>query len=86
MTPVKTADLTPSSDGRIVVYAKNQEEYCPLPTVQFPDGKVYSEWLPSVAEAQMLMNALGEGRPVKIRLWQWTFGGKLQPVALEVVP
>lgn len=86
MDPVGAKDLTPSQEGRLIVYAEHQAEYTPLPTYQFDDGRVYSEWSPTPEEVALLMSALATGEPVKIRLWQWTFGQPLQPVLLEVVP
>jgi hypothetical protein len=67
------------TDGtQLVVFAKDQAEYTPLPALVFPDGKVLTEW--SFSEEERAAIARGEN----LRLWIWTFGRLLQPVALEV--
>jgi hypothetical protein len=78
------------TDGAtLVVIAKDQPEYVPLPALVFEDGKVLTEW--GLTEAERLAIAHGEN----LRLWVWVFphrcahcghveAGKLQPVALDV--
>ena len=68
---------TPCADT--IVFAKDQPEYLPLPVNRFPDGTVMCEWLPTTEELELLMNG------GKVRVWMWTFGGPLQPSAVEVV-
>lgn len=79
----------PCDGATLVVIAKDQPEYIPLPSLVFEDGKVLTEWRPTEAERAAL--ARGEN----IRLWCWVFPrqcpacrhvevGKLQPVALTV--
>lgn len=66
-------------DGaRAVVFAKEQPEYRALPALVFPDGKVLTEWAFSNDERAAI--ARGEN----LRLWVWTFGNPLQPVALAL--
>lgn len=73
----------------LVVLAKDQAEYVPLPALLYPDGKVLTEW--SFTEDERAMVARGEN----LRLWVWVFpqrcgrcghaqAGKLQPVLLEL--
>lgn len=64
--------------ARKVVFAKDQPEYLPLPAIVFDGGKVLTEW--RFTEEERLRVSRGEN----IRLWIWTFGSPLQPVALEV--
>jgi hypothetical protein len=79
MEPV---DITQQAVGdetvRPVIYAKDQPEYIPLPALIYPDGKILTEW--SLSEEERARILRGE----TIRLWVWTFGQPLQPVALEV--
>lgn len=65
-------------DAELVVFAKDQPEYLPLPAARFADGRIYTEWKPDEDELARLQR--GEA----VRLWIWTFNGPLQPVALEV--
>ena len=75
MVPVEQFE---TDDARLVVFAKDQPEYTPLPALLFPDGKVLTEW--TFTEDERRAIARGEN----LRLWIWTFGRPLQPVALEV--
>ncbi len=61
-----------------VTFAKDQPQYDPLPALVDREGVVLTEWQPSEAERAAL--ARGEN----IRLWIWTCGRPLQPVALGV--
>ena len=61
-----------------VVFAKDQPEYIPLPSNVTPDGLVMTEWEPTALELAHL--AAG----ARVRLWIWTHGNPLQPVALDV--
>lgn len=63
---------------RAVVFAKDQPEYLPLPALVFPDGRVLTEW--RFSEEERAAIARGEN----LRLWVWTFGRPLQPVALTL--
>lgn len=81
MDPVREDELAVPAGYQLVVYAKNQPQYLPLPVVRTPDGTCYSEWLPTVEERA----ALAQGRAVRIRLWCWTFNQPLQPVKVELV-
>lgn len=63
---------------RAVTFAQNQPEYHPLPALVYEDGKVLTEW--SFTEEERGRIARGEN----LRLWIWTFGSPLQPVALEI--
>lgn len=79
MDPVKAEDLTPAKGTRLVVFARDQPQYIPLPVRIFPTGEVYSEWQLTDEEVEKLLVTK------KIRLWQWSFNRPLQPARLEVV-
>lgn len=67
-------------DGaRLVVLAKDQPQYDPLPAAVCPDGLVMTEWALSAEDLAAVV------RGGRVRLWTWTFGEPFQPVALEVV-
>lgn len=76
MDPVE--QLAVDDTARAVTFAKDQPEYSPLPALLYPDGKVLTEWTFTEEERQRI--ARGEN----LRLWIWTFGKALQPVALEI--
>lgn len=87
MKPV-TPPLPPGTT--LIVFAKDQPEYTPLPAAVSPNGAVMTEWEPSAEDLATLMNG---GR---VRLWimlygqqcphcHVIFGPKLQPVAVEAV-
>jgi hypothetical protein len=78
MEAIALPELAADPEPRFVEIAKDQPEYLTLPAFVFNDGKVLTEWKPSEAERAAI--ARGEN----IRLWIWTFGRPLQPVALEV--
>ena len=63
---------------RMTVYAANQPEYEPLPSIVTPDGKVVSQWKPTEEELKQLM----AGEPLTLVVW--TFNRPLQPVCLGV--
>jgi hypothetical protein len=86
MIPVDQFE-TPGS--MLVVFAKDQPEYIPIPALTFPDGRVLTEW--SFSEEERAAIVRGEN----LRLWIWlyppccavcgTIGSpRLQPVALEI--
>lgn len=68
----------PSRGMTAVVFARDQPQYRPLPALLCADGTVLTEWIPSEAE----LAALARGEHV--RVWIWTFGQPLQPIAVEV--
>jgi len=70
--------LAADPEPRYVVLAKDQPQYDPLPALIFMDGKVMTEWKLTEEERGRLI--AGEN----LRLWIWTFGRPLQPIALEV--
>lgn len=76
MTPVEP---TPHNGARLVVFAKDQPQYIPLPASVDANGLVMTEWEPTAAELDHLLQG---GR---IRLWIYTFGHALQPVSLEAI-
>lgn len=76
MTPVEPALHFP--DATLVVFAKDQPEYLPLPASVDRDGLAMTEWEPTADELHRLLSG---GR---LRLWLWTFNRPLQPVMLEV--
>lgn len=61
-----------------ITFARDQPQYRALPALIDRDGIVLTEWQPTEEERARL--ARGEN----VRLWIWTFGTPLQPVALEV--
>lgn len=75
MDPV---ELFPVEGTRPIVFAADQPQYRPLPALIYPEGVVRTEWRLTEEERQRI--AAGEN----LRLWVWTFGQALQPVALEV--
>lgn len=75
MTPI---EQFPLEGTRPVVFAKDQPEYDPLPALAYPDGKILTEWEFTDEERQKI--ARGEN----LRLWIWTFGKPLQPIALDI--
>lgn len=75
MHPVEQFEM---EGAQLVVFAKDQAEYVPLPALVFPDGKVLTEWALTEDERAAI------GRGENLRLWIWTFGRPLQPVALDV--
>lgn len=78
MTPVALPELAADPEPRYVEIAKYQTEYAPLPALVFRDGKVLTEW--ELTEDERIRLIRGE----RLRLWIWTCGERLQPVALEV--
>ena len=76
MTPVEP--LARQEHDRLVVFAKDQPEYFPLPASVNPAGVVMTEWELS---AEDLAALLGGGR---VRIWLHTFNQPLQPISVEV--
>lgn len=72
--------ITPNLEygGELVIYAKDQPEYTPLPAIKFEDGRIVTEWKLTDEERRLI--SLGEN----IRLHIYTFHCPLQPIALEV--
>lgn len=64
--------------ARAVIFARNQPGLEPLPALIFQDGTVLTEW--SFSEDDRARIARGEN----LRLWIWTGGHLLQPVAIEI--
>jgi hypothetical protein len=69
----------PHAGAVLVVFAKDQPQYTPLPAAVGRDGLVMTEWEFTAEELARVVNG---GR---VRLWIYTFGHPLQPVQLEVV-
>lgn len=63
---------------RAITFARDQPEYQPLPALLYEDGKVLTEW--AFSEEERAAIAKGEN----LRLWIWTFGRPLQPIALHL--
>jgi hypothetical protein len=61
-----------------VVYAEDQPQYHPLPSLRTPDGRVVSQWLPTAEE----LDALMRGQPLTLVIH--TFNEPLQPIQLGV--
>jgi len=64
MIPV---DQFETEGARLIVFARNQPEYTPLPALTFPDGRVLTEW--SFSEEERAAIARGEN----LRLWIWLY-------------
>lgn len=75
MNPVEPSP--PPEGATLVVFAKDQPQYLPLPAYRTPDGVVLTEWEPTAEELQRIL--LG-GR---VRIWIYTFGRPLQPIRVE---
>ena len=78
MTPVVSLADRAGPDSTFTILAEDQPEYMPLPALVFQDGKVLTEWTLTDEERSAIW------RGENIRLWVWTFGETMQPVALEV--
>lgn len=76
MTPVEPQL---HENAKLVIIAKDQPEYIPLPASVDNNGVVMTEWEPTAEELQKLFTG---GR---IRLWIYTYNHPLQPVMLDVV-
>jgi hypothetical protein len=61
-----------------IVYAKDQPEYNPLPTLKDADGTVLSRWKLTWKE-RFLVLLFGD-----VYLFQMTFNRPLQPVSIEI--
>ena len=82
MIPVKIS-VTESpnfSSGQEVVYAANQPEYYPLPTIRFPEGLVVSKWELTLEERERVNNG------GSIYLGVSTFNAPLQPLLVGTLP
>ena len=75
MQPVEQLELPGT---RAITFAADQPEYTPLPALLFDDGRILTEW--TFSEEERARVTKGEN----LRLWIWTFGQRLQPVALQV--
>jgi hypothetical protein len=76
MTPVEPTAV--HAGGRLVVFAKDQPQYLPLPASVDATGVVMTEWEPTAEELARLMDG---GR---VRIWLYTFNRPLQPIQVEV--
>lgn len=76
---MKAVMPAPHQNARLVIFAKDQPEYEPLPASLDATGLVMTEWEFS---AEDLARVLEGGR---IRLWLHTNNRPLQPVMIEVV-
>lgn len=77
MTPVDVG-IAPPAGWKRVIFAKDQPEYVPLPTLRCIDGRVLSRWQPSPEERA----AIAAGQDVYLTML--TFGQPLQPVLLTI--
>jgi hypothetical protein len=73
-TPVLSIELQPEE----IVYAKDQPEYIPLPTLRSPQGVVLSRWKLSDQDREAIAN----GADVLLSIW--TFNQPLHPLLIEV--
>jgi hypothetical protein len=65
--------------ARLVLFAKDQPQYMPLPASVDANGLVMTEWEPTAEELEALLTG---GR---IRIWVHTFNHPLQPLSVDVV-
>lgn len=79
ITPVFGIESFPEGT-KLVIFAKDQPEYLPLPAYAQPDGVVTSCWRPSEDERQQI----AAGGPIYVDLW--TFGMALQPIRVYAAP
>lgn len=77
MKPVEPK--VPHDGAALVVFAKDQPQYDPLPAYVDGAGLVMTEWEFSAEDLATIVNG---GR---VRLWISTFRRSLQPIAIEVV-
>ena len=77
--PVPISPVIDGLEAKEVVYAKDQPEYSPLPTLRSVSGVVVSRWRLTKREC----DAIASG--ADIFLYVHTFNHPLQPVAIEVV-
>lgn len=75
---MQAVEQLPTPGAHAVVFAKAQPSYSPLPALLFDDGRVLTEW----AFTEQERTAISRGE--NLRLWIWTGGHSLQPVALQV--
>lgn len=78
ITDINPAGFIAPPGTEQVVFARDQPEYEPLPALLTPDGKVVSQWKPSVEE----LAAIAAGAPITLVVW--TFNHAPQPVYLGV--
>jgi len=76
MTPVEPESIVPSEE--LVVYAKNQPQYLPLPAQVRPDGRVTTRWRLSEEEKALLL----QGEDIYLQVL--TFGHPMYPILLSV--
>lgn len=81
MIPVQPKAL--HAGAMLMVFAKDQPQYIPLPASVDNEGTVMTEWEPTAEELELLFKG---GR---VRLWlnhtQVELGRPLTPITLEVV-
>ena len=71
--------VIPGLEDREVVYAKDQPEYLPLPSLRTKSGHVVARWALTDEERALI----AEGADVFLTLW--TFNHPLQPCSLSVI-
>lgn len=74
MHPIDTGE----SYGRLVMFAKDQPQYEPLPSRVMPDGVLATAWTLSLDERRAILDG------ANVELFIWTFGRPLQPVAIRI--
>ncbi len=75
-----TSPVIPGSNVTEIIYAEQQPEYIPLPSIRTPDGIVLSRWELSDEELARVVQT----RSVYLALH--TFNNPLQPIQLGVEP
>jgi hypothetical protein len=61
--PTLNLHLLPE-EFQVVVYAKDQPGFLPLPTIRTPEGHVLSQWRPDANDVELLKN----GAPITLVL------------------
>jgi hypothetical protein len=77
--PNPKSPVVPGLEQHEVVYAKDQPQYIPLPTLRSRDGRVMSRWAFTPEERQQIANG------ADLYLTLHTFLGPLQPIQVEII-
>ena len=75
---MKPVDLETEGHENVVVFAKDQPQYEPLPAQRQENGVIWTRWQLTEDGRRAIMDG------ARVDLWVWTFGNPLQPVRLAV--
>jgi hypothetical protein len=64
--------------GVNIIYAEDQPEYIPLPTIRFPRGETIQCWEFTPENIEEI------NRTGRLFVGQWTFGQRLQPISVTM--